>query len=62
MVFILSLMIAGMLFGGMLTTHAGPMLLSLAMALMLTALVVTAIWWFTRRPVDPGEHVNEVQK
>jgi hypothetical protein len=53
-VFIASLTVAGALLGGALTSHTGPALLSFAFALTLTALVVVAIWWFTRRPADPG--------
>ena len=61
-VFIASLTVAGMLLGGAFRSHAGPVLLSFALALALTALVVTAIWWFTRRPTHPGQQTDEVQE
>jgi hypothetical protein len=61
-VFIVTLTGAGMLFGGILTRHAGPVLLSLALALTLTALAIAAIWWLTQRPADRGDQADEVQR
>jgi len=61
-VFIASLMISETFLGGVLTNRIEPMLLSLALASMLTLLVVTVIWWFTRKAVDRGPDVREVQK
>jgi hypothetical protein len=59
-VFMVSLTVAGTLLGGILTPDVGPVLLSLALALTLTALVVAAIWWFTQRPANPGDPTDKV--
>lgn len=61
-VFIAGLMVAGTLFGGILTSNPGPTLLSLVVASMLTVLVVAGIWRFTQRPSHFDDQRDEVDR
>lgn len=61
LVFIAVLVMAGTLFGGIFNAEAGPVLLSLAVALASTALVVTGIWWFTQRPARSGNSAEQTE-
>jgi putative effector of murein hydrolase LrgA (UPF0299 family) len=61
-VFIVSLAVAGALFGGILTPAMGPVLVSLFLALTLTALVVAGICRLTQRSAHATNHRDEVHK